>query len=165
MSLTIYGMPASRAFRCLWAAHELGLAYESVPYSFLGPETKEPAYLAINPNGSIPAIVDDGFPLFESLAINLYLARKAGKLWPPGLQAEAQVLARGVVTAIAPGPFASDINIHARDQPDAVAAKVPARRIGTDEDMAGAAIFLASRAGDYVVGATLTVDGGVAYAS
>jgi NAD(P)-dependent dehydrogenase (short-subunit alcohol dehydrogenase family) len=41
---------------------------------------------------------------------------------------------------------------------------VPAGRIGTDEDMAGAAIYLASRAGDYVVGVTLTVDGGIAYA-
>jgi len=92
MSLTIYGMPASRAFRCLWAAHELGLAYDNLPYNFLGPETKEAAFLAINPNGTVPAIVDDGFPLFESLAINLYLARKAGKLWPDGLQAEALVL-------------------------------------------------------------------------
>jgi NAD(P)-dependent dehydrogenase (short-subunit alcohol dehydrogenase family) len=46
-----------------------------------------------------------------------------------------------------------------------VAARVPARRLGADEDMAGAAIFLASRAGDYVVGSTVTVDGGVAFAS
>lgn len=92
MSLTIYGIPASRAFRNLWAAHELGLAYTNVPYNFTGPEIKDPAYLAINPNATIPAIVDDGFPLWESLAINLYLAKKAGKLWPAGLQGEAQVM-------------------------------------------------------------------------
>jgi glutathione S-transferase len=89
MSLTIYGMPASRTFRCLWALEELGLAYENVPYSYLGPETKAPAYRAINPNATIPAIVDDGFPLWESLAINLYLAKKAGKLYPPDLRGEA----------------------------------------------------------------------------
>jgi len=67
------------------------------------------------------------------------------------------------VTAIAPGPFASDMNIDARDHGDAVAQQVPVGRIGRDDDMAGAAIFLASRAGDYVVGTTLAVDGGVAF--
>jgi NAD(P)-dependent dehydrogenase (short-subunit alcohol dehydrogenase family) len=66
-----------------------------------------------------------------------------------------------VVSAIAPGAFASDMNVTARDHGDAVAKLIPARRIGRDEDMAGAAIYLASRAGDYVVGATVVVDGGV----
>jgi NAD(P)-dependent dehydrogenase (short-subunit alcohol dehydrogenase family) len=70
-----------------------------------------------------------------------------------------------VVTAIAPGPFQSDMNKAARDHADDVASKVPAGRIGTDEDMAGAAIYLASRAGDYVVGTTLAVDGGIVYAN
>jgi NAD(P)-dependent dehydrogenase (short-subunit alcohol dehydrogenase family) len=69
------------------------------------------------------------------------------------------------VTAIAPGAFKSDMNKAARDHADAVAKRVPARRVGTDEDMAGVAIYLASRAGDYVVGNTITVDGGVAFAS
>ncbi len=89
MSLTIYGMAASRAFRVLWAAEELGLAYVHVPHSFDGPEIKSEAYRAINPNSAIPAIVDDGLPLFESLAINLYLARKTGRLWPRDLRTEA----------------------------------------------------------------------------
>ena len=69
-----------------------------------------------------------------------------------------------VVTAIAPGAFASDMNKDARDHADAVSAHVPAGRIGSAEDMAGAAIYLASRAGDYVVGSTLVVDGGVTHA-
>ncbi|MDH5541210.1 MAG: SDR family oxidoreductase, partial [Rhizobacter sp.] len=69
------------------------------------------------------------------------------------------------VTAIAPGAFASDMNRAARDQGDEVAKRIPAQRIGSTEDMAGAAIFLASRAGDYVVGATLVVDGGVSLSS
>jgi len=68
------------------------------------------------------------------------------------------------VTAIAPGAFASDMNRTARDHGDVLAERIPAGRIGTDEDMAGLAIFLASRAGDYVVGNTIAVDGGVAYA-
>jgi NAD(P)-dependent dehydrogenase (short-subunit alcohol dehydrogenase family) len=69
-----------------------------------------------------------------------------------------------VVSAIAPGAFASDMNRDARDRGDEIAQRIPAGRIGTDEDMAGAAIYLASRAGDYVLGSTLIVDGGVTHA-
>jgi len=69
-----------------------------------------------------------------------------------------------VVSAIAPGAFASDMNRDARDHGDEIAKRIPAQRIGTDEDMAGAAVYLASRAGDYVVGSTLVVDGGVTHA-
>jgi NAD(P)-dependent dehydrogenase (short-subunit alcohol dehydrogenase family) len=66
-----------------------------------------------------------------------------------------------IVTSIAPGAFPSEMNKAAKDAPDASASGIPAKRIGTAEDMAAAAIYLASRAGDYVVGETLTVDGGV----
>jgi 2-deoxy-D-gluconate 3-dehydrogenase len=71
---------------------------------------------------------------------------------------------RIVVTAIAPGPFASEMNRAARDHGDRIAERVPTGRIGRAEDMAAAAIYLASRAGDYVVGATIPVDGGIALA-
>jgi NAD(P)-dependent dehydrogenase (short-subunit alcohol dehydrogenase family) len=69
------------------------------------------------------------------------------------------------VTSIAPGAFASEMNRLARDHGDEVAKLIPSGRIGVDEDMAGAAIYLASRAGDYVVGETITVDGGRVNAS
>ena len=69
------------------------------------------------------------------------------------------------VAGIAPGAFASSMNKAARDHADMVAKMVPAARVGEDEDMAGIAIYLAARAGDYVVGDTLAVDGGVAHAS
>ena len=69
------------------------------------------------------------------------------------------------VTSIAPGAFASDMNRAARDHGDAVGSGIPSGRIGVAEDMAGAAIYLASRAGDYVVGDTITVDGGLVNAS
>ena len=69
------------------------------------------------------------------------------------------------VTSIAPGAFASEMNRAARDHGSAVAQSIPAKRIGVDEDMAGTAIYLASRAGDYVIGDTITVDGGLVHAS
>ena len=69
------------------------------------------------------------------------------------------------VTSIAPGAFASEMNRAARDHGDEVARGIPARRIGVDEDMAGTAIYLASRAGDYVIGETIAVDGGIVHAA
>jgi NAD(P)-dependent dehydrogenase (short-subunit alcohol dehydrogenase family) len=69
------------------------------------------------------------------------------------------------VTSIAPGAFASEMNRAARDHGDTVSQGIPARRIGVDEDMAGTAIYLASRAGDYVIGETIAVDGGLVNAS
>ena len=69
------------------------------------------------------------------------------------------------VTSIAPGAFASEMNRAARDHGAEVAKAIPAKRIGVDEDMAGTAIYLASRAGDYVVGDTITVDGGLVNAA
>ena len=69
------------------------------------------------------------------------------------------------VTSIAPGAFPSDMNKAARDHGDTIAKGIPAGRIGTDEDMAGTAIYLASRAGDCVVGETITVDGGLVHAA
>lgn len=66
-----------------------------------------------------------------------------------------------VVTSIAPGAYPSEMNKAAKNAPDASAAGIPAKRIGVTEDMAAGAIYLASRAGDYVVGETLTIDGGV----
>jgi len=84
MAVKLYGIPMSRASRCLWMLEELGIPYENVPVHFLG-EAQKPEFLKINPNGRIPALDDDGLVLFESLAINLHLARKydGGKgLWP-----------------------------------------------------------------------------------
>lgn len=89
-TLKIYGVAGSRAFRTIWMAKELGLAYEHVPVSFAGGATRTPEYLAVNPNGHIPAIDDGGLKLCESMAINLYLARKHGKLWPKTIEDEGR---------------------------------------------------------------------------
>jgi NAD(P)-dependent dehydrogenase (short-subunit alcohol dehydrogenase family) len=94
-----------------------------------------------------------------------YHASKAGLIYLTRRMAARLIRDWISVTAIAPGPFASQMNRAARDNADEVSARVPMRRIGRDEDMAGAAIYLASRAGDYVVGQTIAVDGGIALAS
>ncbi len=94
-----------------------------------------------------------------------YHASKAGLIHLTRRMAAKLIKDHVVVTAIAPGPFKSDMNRAARDHADVVATRVPAGRVGSDEDMAGAAIYLASRAGDYVVGATIAVDGGIVYAN
>ncbi|MES1149586.1 MAG: SDR family oxidoreductase [Bradyrhizobium guangdongense] len=94
-----------------------------------------------------------------------YHASKAGLIHLTRRMAARLVKDNINVTAIAPGAFKSDMNRAARDHADEVAKRIPSRRVGTDEDMAGVAIYLASRAGDYVVGATIAVDGGVAYAT
>jgi NAD(P)-dependent dehydrogenase (short-subunit alcohol dehydrogenase family) len=93
-----------------------------------------------------------------------YHASKAGLIYLTRRMAARLVRDNIVVSAIAPGPFASEMNRAARDQATEVAKRTPLRRIGRDEDMAGTAIFLASKAGDYVVGDTIAVDGGIAYA-
>ncbi len=94
-----------------------------------------------------------------------YHASKAGLIYLTRRMAARLIADHIVVSAIAPGAFATEMNRDARDHGEALARRIPSRRIGRDEDMAGAAIYLASRAGDYVVGETIAVDGGVALAN
>jgi glutathione S-transferase len=91
--LKIYGIKNSRASRTLWMCRELGLEYEQVQVSFADGSAKSADYMAINPNGKIPSIDDAGFRLWESMAINVYLAKKHNSpLLPQDLQSEARVL-------------------------------------------------------------------------
>ncbi|MCH8141473.1 MAG: glutathione S-transferase family protein [Proteobacteria bacterium] len=90
--LTLYGVPASQASRCMWALQELGVNYQLElvrPYE----ETNTPELKALNPNGKIPVLVDGDLTLWESLAINLYLAQRYGSpLWPASELHRAHVL-------------------------------------------------------------------------
>jgi NAD(P)-dependent dehydrogenase (short-subunit alcohol dehydrogenase family) len=94
-----------------------------------------------------------------------YQASKAGVIQLTRRMAARLIHDNIVVTSIAPGAFASEMNKAAKNAPDASASMIPAKRIGSPEDMAAAAIYLCSRAGDYVIGETLTVDGGVVNAA
>jgi len=74
----IYGGAKNRGRRCLWMAAELGVEVDVVDLDLSTAQHKTPEFLKINPNGQVPALDDDGLILFESLAINLYLAKKYG---------------------------------------------------------------------------------------
>lgn len=93
-----------------------------------------------------------------------YSASKAGLIHLTKRMALRLIQDGIVVSGIAPGAFASEMNKEARDHGEQVAQRIPARRIGVAEDMVGVAVYLASRAGDYVLGQTIAVDGGVTLA-
>ncbi|MGF0536919.1 glutathione S-transferase family protein [Agrobacterium sp. ES01] len=168
--LTIYGAYRSRATRTLWFAGELGLAFDHVPVvqarRLADPRapdapinTRSTSFLAINPMGTIPTIDDDGFVLFESMAINLYLARKhGGPLAPADTQedglmsqwsffgaTEIETNALKISTAAAEGRLESE----AGQAEAAVAVRLLTRPFGVLEQ------HLSSN--DYMVGGRFTV--------
>ena len=74
--LQIYGNPRSRAMRCLWMLEEMGEPYQLIEKSTRTDELQSAEYLRLNPNARIPTLVDGDLVLWESMAINLYLAQK-----------------------------------------------------------------------------------------
>jgi glutathione S-transferase len=128
MALTIYGSPRSRTMRVLWAAAELGLAYDHVALEWSDPALKDADFLKLNPAGAIPTIVDDGFALSESLAIILYLAKKFGgpPLYPGTQEGEADVWRWALWAQGALEPWVQG-DVALRELQVAAAAHIPAR--------------------------------------
>lgn len=131
--LTIYGVLRSRASRNIWLAEEIGLPFRHVPviqsYRLADPEaadaplnTRSPAFLAVNPNGRIPSIDDDGLVLHESLAINLYLARRYGGSLGPADAAEDGLMGMWTLWA------ATEVEPHSIQVLYNLAAKPPEER-------------------------------------
>lgn len=92
--LTLYGQVASRAARCMWALAEMQVPYELHKVNQSAGESHTPEYLKVNPNGRVPALRDGELVMFESMAINLYLAEKfgTGSLWPADPQDQARAM-------------------------------------------------------------------------
>ncbi|HEY3912452.1 MAG TPA: glutathione S-transferase family protein [Stellaceae bacterium] len=160
MALRIYGVARSRAFRTLWMAGELGLDYQHIKLDFADGSTRRPDYLAINPNGHVPAIDDDGFRLWESMAINPYLAKKhgsgAGGLYPHGLEGEARAWQWSFwgMTEIERPALAALLNrIGPEDQRDAAAADAGERALAAPLKVLDAAVA----ATPYLLGDRFTV--------
>ena len=74
--LQLYGNPRSRATRCLWMLEEMGGPYQLIETSTRTDDLHSAEYLRLNPNARIPTLMDGNFVLWESMAINLYLAQK-----------------------------------------------------------------------------------------
>jgi glutathione S-transferase len=106
--ITFYYSPRSSATRIHWALEELGVPYEKVKLDLQAGDQRKPAYLALNPNGKVPLVVDDGVPVFESVAILIHLGQRYGQdkgLWPSiGAKAHGQALAWTIWAAATLGP-------------------------------------------------------------
>lgn len=166
--LTIYGVHRSRAARAIWLANELGVSFAHVPvvqrYRLSAEaetstlHTRSPDFLKINPNGHIPSIEDDGLVLSESLAINLYLAKKhGGPLAPANLAEDALMTMWALWAATEVEPYALVVLNHRQ-------AKPPEERDGKAADAAiselrtpFAVLETTLAAADYIVGGRFTV--------
>jgi glutathione S-transferase len=166
MAIKVYGSAMSRASRVMWCAREIGIPYEHIDIAW--DSLKSPDYLAINPNGKVPAMTDGNLTLFESLAINLYLAKKygTGELYPTNIEDEARVLQWTLWAATEVEPhLLPSVLVKFGIYSDAAGAKAAAERATPALKVLEA--HLASR--DWIVGskfgiADLNVSGAVAYA-
>lgn len=140
--LTVYGVYRSRASRNIWLALELGIPFRHVPviqaYRLPDPaaegaplHTRSPEFLKINPNGHIPSIEDDGLVLHESLAINLYLARKhGGPIAPASIAEEGEAAMWSLWAATEVEPHALNVLYHMAAKPIAERdAKIAAQAV------------------------------------
>lgn len=116
----IHGVPYARTNYIIWAMEELGLEYEINPVNPMKGETKMPEHLARNPNGLIPVLEEDGFFLWETMAINTYLAKKYGDglLWATDPQEEAHIMQWCVFGAISIDKPAVNYILHKQALPE-----------------------------------------------
>ena len=154
--LKIHGIPRSRAFRCIWAAEEAGLPYEVVPIGFK-PGFKLERDVAINPNNKIPALEDGSLVLFESLAINLHIAGKAGAPLMPAGDDGSRVLqwTLWAATEAEPHVMRWAYNAYLKPEAERVAAEAAMGKEATDARLAVLEKELARRS--FLVGEAFTV--------
>jgi glutathione S-transferase/GST-like protein len=118
--LTLYTAATPNGYKVSVALEEMGLAYEVRTLDLYAAEQKESWFLAINPNGRVPAIVDDGFAVFESGAILTYLARKTGLLMPSDLEGASRVEQWLMFQMGGIGPMMGQANVFFRYFPDKI---------------------------------------------
>lgn len=167
--IRLYGATASRALRVLWMLEEIGVPYEHVKTATT--ETRTAEFLKLNPNGHIPVLVDGSAVLWESLAINLYLARRygAGTLWPATIEDEGRLFQWSIWAMTELEPVLLPILMHRRvlpaEQRDAaVAASAEAKLAAPLGVLEGALRGRAHLLGDNFTAADLNVSGVLSWA-
>ncbi len=118
--ITLYTASTPNGWKASCTLEELDLPYEVHPIDMTRGEQKEEWYLDINPNGRIPAIVDDGFPVFESGAIMIHLAEKAGRLLPADSKGRSQVIQWLMFQMGGVGPMMGQANVFYRYFPEKI---------------------------------------------
>jgi len=118
--LTLYTAATPNGYKVSVALEEMGLPYEVRKLNLYKAEQKEPWFLAINPNGGVPAIVDGGFAVFKSGACLLYLALKTGPLMPADPRGQSQVEQWLMFQMGGIGPMMGQANVFFRYFPEKI---------------------------------------------
>jgi GSH-dependent disulfide-bond oxidoreductase len=120
VAITLYTAPTPNGWKVSIALEEMGLPYEVRVIDFASNEQKADWYVKLNPNGRIPTLVDDGFALFESGAILIYLAEKTGRFLPRDAQARSRVIQWLMFQMSAIGPMMGQANVFLRYFPEKI---------------------------------------------
>jgi len=118
--IELYTAATPNGWKASVTLEELGLPYEVRAISLTDGDQKQPEFLRLNPNGRIPVIVDDGFAVFESGAILIYLAEKAGKLLPQDAQGRSRVMQWLMFQMGGVGPMMGQANVFYRYLPEKI---------------------------------------------
>jgi GSH-dependent disulfide-bond oxidoreductase len=120
VAITLYTAPTPNGWKISIALAEMGLPYELKVIDFATNEQKSDWYVKLNPNGRIPTLVDDGFALFESGAILIYLAEKTGKFLPRDVQGRSRVIQWLMFQMSGVGPMMGQANVFLRYFPETI---------------------------------------------
>lgn len=159
MAITLYTAATPNGWKISIALAEMALPYELKVVDFATHEQKSAWYLRLNPNGRIPTIVDDGFTVFESGAILIYLAEKTGKFLPADLKGRSRVIQWLMFQKAHVGPMMGQVNVFARYFPEKLPSVIDRyrrevtrifavvdRQLAENEYMAGAEYSIADMA-------------------
>ena len=124
MTLTLYSAATPNGYKVSVALEEMGLAYDVVKIDLMQGEQKTPEFLALSPNGRVPALVDDGFAIFESGAILLYLAEKTGLFMPGDVHGKSRVIQWLMFQMGGVGPMMGQANVFFRYFPEKIPAAI-----------------------------------------